>query len=102
MNGQESAWSKSHELVRIGQKSEVAAQKAVIERAKNIVWFMDEGFSREDAEKMAGESCFGPRLVAMVDELVEDLIQPGIVRMTDPAGNPWVAPADHPRYGAHL
>jgi hypothetical protein len=102
MSGQESAWSRSHDLVRIGQKSEIRNQEVVIERAKNIVWFMDEGFSREDAEKMAGESIFRGRLAEMVDELVSDLIQPGIVRMTDPAGNPWVAPAEHPRYGAQV
>lgn len=67
------AWQESHRLVAMGQESEKALQKKVEERARRIAYHMSEGYSREEAEKKAGPSCFGDRPKAMVDELIDNL-----------------------------
>lgn len=86
----QTAWDKSHDLVRLGQQSEVANQNAVLIRAHQIIQAMDHHqVSREDAEKHLEASCFGPRLVAMVDESVTALlsIRSSVAAMQKGIGN---------------
>ena len=82
------AWQRSHELVAAGQQSEVALQNAVVRRAQRLVAFMKDGHDRQEAERMAGSSVFGPRPRKMVDALVEDLMK-GEPRVADPNGKAW-------------
>lgn len=67
------AWQESHRLVAMGQHSEKALQQKVRERAHRIASFLSEGYTREEAEELAGASCFGARPKAMVDELIDNL-----------------------------
>lgn len=66
------AWTESNRLSRTSQMEE-NLQAAVTRRATNIAGFMADGYSREEAEQLAGRSTFGPRLVAMTDELIDHL-----------------------------
>lgn len=70
----ESAWNESNRLLKSGSSLEKSYQEAAVKRGRKIAAAMMEGYSRDEAEKLAGESTFGPRLNRMVDEFVADYL----------------------------
>lgn len=65
-------WAESFKSVSRGSQVEKAMQNAIIRRGKQIVEFMRDGYSREEADKLAGDSCLGARSKRMLEHFIKD------------------------------